>query len=301
MLDVQLEIIIKASSNEVFTVKIHPGKAKVLDLMDHIQRKLDVPIKDQKLYHGKSLLSDEPRRGLSQELICSFQPTVDVIVPEYILLTVQDVISGDSSIVKIDKEKTLKDLVKEIPSCRNLPENKEAVFLFNGKELCPSRDDETLTNLGIFSGSKLELKVRIIYIEINVAGWPGTLSTLSVSIRCNPQDTFKDLLNKLEAKCNTEKLEETTFVFGERVFDPEQDQSPLQGMSEILSDFQLWTVPTLQSCGFIPRFRSRRSLSGKSPPSRPHVGTKGAHIQGSLCRQCSFTFPLFLRGYYSHI
>lgn len=157
LIDAELEITVEASSDVFFPIKIKPGKAKVHDLMEQIERQLDVPVKDQKLYHGKTRLSDAPRRGLPDQLICSLQPTVVVLVPEYITITVV-VNGGDTSSVKIDKAKSLRDLIEEIPSCRNLPKNKEGMFYFNGKELCPSKDKGTLTSLGICSGSKLEFK-----------------------------------------------------------------------------------------------------------------------------------------------
>lgn len=221
------------STNEAFPVKIRPGKAKVIDLMVQIERKLEVPIKDQKLYHRNSRLSNTPQRGLPEELICSLEPTVVVIVPEYILITVEESVTGNSSIVKIDKEKSLTDLMEEIPSCRNMQENKRAMFYVNGKELCPSKDEGTLTSLGISSGSKVELKVTISFIEINVAGLPGVSSRREIWFRCEPQETFGDLLNKIEARHNRGKLEGATFTSEQRVFDPEEDTCPLQGISFI--------------------------------------------------------------------
>ena len=201
--------------------------------MAQIERKLEVPIKDQKLYHGKSRLSNTPQRNLPEELICRLEPTVVVIVPEYILITVEDSGSSNSSIVKIDKEKSLTGLMEEIPSCKNMQENERAMFYVNGKELCPSKVKGTLTSLGISSGSKVELKVTISFIEITVACLPGVLSRRKVRFRCEPQETFKDLLNKVEARHNTGKLKGATFALDHRVFDPEEDTCPLQGISFI--------------------------------------------------------------------
>ena len=226
----ELEITIKASTNEIFPVTIRPGKAKVIDLMEEVEKKLGVPIKDQKLCHGEDRLSDAPQRGLPEKLICSLKPTLVVIVPEYILITVEDLICGTTKIVKIDKEKTLTDLMEEMPSCRNLKENEEAMFYVNGKELCPSKDEETLTKLGISSGSKMEVKVQITFIDIYVNGLRGILPTRSFVFRCDPQETFRDLLNKVvEASSNTAMLDGATFSTQERIFDPEKDIGPLQG------------------------------------------------------------------------
>ena len=230
LIDSELEITVEASTNEIFPVKIRPGKAKVIDVMEQIERKLGVFIRDQKLYHGKARLSKAPQRGLPEELICSLQPTVVVIVPEFIFITVEDSVSGNSSIVKIDKEKSLSDLMEEIPSCRNLQENEEAMFYVNGKKLCASKDEETLTKLGISSGSKTEVKVEITFIDIYVNGLPDILPTRSFVFRCDPQETFRDLLNKVvEASSNTAKLDGATFSTQERIFDPEKDIGPLQG------------------------------------------------------------------------
>lgn len=229
-----LEITIKASTNEIFPVKIRPGKAKVIELMEEVEKKLGVPIKDQKLCHGEDRLSDAPQRGLPEKLICSLEPTLAVTVPEYILITVEDLISGATEIVKIDKEKTLTDLMQEIPSCRNLKENEEAMFYVNGKELCPSKDTGTLESVGVSSGSKMELKVTITFIEVHVACMSAFVLSPGFWYRCGPQETFRDLLNKVEAMGSTGKLEGATFLMEERVFDAEKDTGSLQGVYSII-------------------------------------------------------------------
>lgn len=207
-------------------MKIHPGRAMVRDVMEQLEKKLKVPIRDQKLYHARTRLSDHPRKSLPFELICSPQPTAVVLVPEYIHITVEDQ-NGDLHDIKIDKEKSLTALKEEIPSCNCLQENEEAVLYFNGKQIYPSssNDEETLTSLGIGSGSKLELKVKIAFIEIFVKA-----GKFSDRVRCNPQETFKDLVEKMElAKFTFEELVKVTFATDEKVFDPEQDRGPLQG------------------------------------------------------------------------
>ncbi len=198
------------------------------DIMEQIERKLQVPIKDQKLYHGRTRLSDAPRSGLPDGVTCSPQPTVVVIVPEYIHITVEDQ-NGYSHEIKIDKEKSLTALMEEIPSCNNLQENEEAVFYFNGKQLSPQPKDEgTLTSLGICSGTKLELKVKTAFIKLSVEAW-----NFSVSVRCSPQETFKDLVEKVEMEGLKREEKKVTFSMKERVFDPEQDTGPLQGRADI--------------------------------------------------------------------
>ena len=158
LIDSELEITVEASSTERFPVKIRPSKAKVIDLLAEIEQKLGIPAKDQKVYHGMARISDAPQRGLPPKLISSLQPTVVVIVPEYINITVQDMDSGENCIVKFDKAKTLKDLLVEIPLCRNLPENIKATFYFKGEELRPTQNDETLSSLEFCCGSKLDMK-----------------------------------------------------------------------------------------------------------------------------------------------
>ena len=237
LVDTELQITVETSSGENFPIKIQPGKAKVISLMQQIEKKLDVPIKDQKLYHGKSRLSDAPQRGLPQELVCSLQPTVVVIVPEYIRITVENLSGGEARVVKIDKEKMLTDLMEEIPACRNLQENEEAVFFFNGRKLCHSSGEGALARLGVCSGSKLEFEVKVIFIKIYVTCLPGMFSMRGVQFRCTPDETFKDLLYKIQTTRNTGMLEGATFATQERVFDPEQDTGPLQGTAFILSRF----------------------------------------------------------------
>ena len=235
LIDTELEITIEASSREltVFTVKIHPGRAKVHDVMEQIEKKLKVPIRDQKLYHGRTRISDVPSGGLPDDLICSPKPTVSVVVPEYIHLTVEDQ-NGDSHDIKINKEKSLTALMEELPSHNCLQKYEEAMFFFNGKELSPSKEKGTLTSLGICSGSKLELiKVKIALIEIKVF---FEVWDIPVSVRCSPQETFMDLIVKVGmAKCRKREhaQEKVQFVMEERVFDPEQERGPLQGIAVI--------------------------------------------------------------------
>ena len=158
LIDSELEINVEASSTERFPVKIRPSKAKVIDLMAGIEENLGIPVKDQKVYHGMARISDAPQRGLPPKLISSLQPTVVVIVPEYINITVQDMDSGENCIVKVDKAKTLNDFLLEIPLCRNLPENIKATFYFKGEELLPTQNVETLSSLEFCCGSKLDMK-----------------------------------------------------------------------------------------------------------------------------------------------
>ena len=160
LIDAELEITVETSSSERFPVKIQPSKANVIDLMAVIEEKLGIPVKDQKVYHGKTRLSDAPRRSLPSKLICSLRPSVVVIVPEYITITVEDMESGEGCIVKVDKAKTLKDLVDEISLCKNMAETEKAAvtFYFKGEGLCPSENDQSLSSLGFGSGSKIELK-----------------------------------------------------------------------------------------------------------------------------------------------
>ena len=160
LIDAELEITVEASSSERFPVKLRPSKANVIDLMEVIEEKLGIPVKDQKIYHGKTRLSDAPRRSLPSRLICSLRPSVVVIVPEYITITVEDMESGEACIVKVDKAKTLKDLVDEISLCRNLSENEKAAvtFYFKGEGLYPSDNDQSLSSLGFGSGSKIQMK-----------------------------------------------------------------------------------------------------------------------------------------------
>ena len=160
LIDAELEITVEASSNERFLVKIQTSKANVIDLMAVIEEKLRIPVKDQKIYHGETRLSDAPHRSLPSKLICSLQPSVFVIVPEYISITVEDMESGEGCIVEVDKAKTLKDLVDEISLCRNMSETEKAAvtFYFKGEGLCPSENDKSLSILGFGSGSKIEMK-----------------------------------------------------------------------------------------------------------------------------------------------
>ena len=208
--------------------------------MEQIERELKVPILDQKLYFGKARLSDTPRRGLPHKLICSPQPTVVAIVPEYIHITVEDQ-NGESNAVKIDKEKSLRALMDELPSCSYLQENEEAMFHFNGKQLCPTKNKGALTSLGVSSGSRLELKVKILFIEvfIEVSFLDHTSPT---SVRCSPQDTFQDLVKKIKIKGKKREQKSVTFVMKERVFDPDQDKGPLQGKTVIFRKLVTYSV-----------------------------------------------------------
>jgi len=228
LVDTELEITIEKSTGTNFSLKVHPGRAKVCDLMEQIERKLNVPIREQKLYLGRARLSDAPRRGLPYGLICSPQPTLILIVPEYIHITVANE-NGVLHTIKIDKEKSLQALIEEILSCSSLQENEEAILYFNGRQMCPTKDEGTLTSLGLVSGSKLELKVNIIFITVQVL-FPNRSQT--VDVRCGPQETFKDLVKKVETGGKRTELEKVTFAMQERVFDPDQDKDPLQGTTD---------------------------------------------------------------------
>ena len=199
------------------------------DVMEQIEKKLKVPLRDQKLYHGRARLSDTPRRGLPDGLICSPQPTLILIIPEYIHILVANE-SGVLHTIKIDKEKSLKALVEEIPSCSSLQENEEALLFFNGRQMCPTKDDGTLTSLGLVSGSKVELKVKINFITVQVC---FSNRSPTVSVRCSHHETFKDLVKKLETGGKRTELEKVTLAMQERVFHPDQDKAPLQGTTDI--------------------------------------------------------------------
>ena len=175
LVDVDLNVTVEASTNEKFQVKIRPGKAQIVDLMEKIEAELRVPIKDQKLFHGTTRLSDNPHKDLPEKLVYGLNRTVFVIVPVYIEITVENSASGESITLKIDKEKRLTDLVEEIPSCRNMDDNQEAIFFVDGRELSPLKHTGTLKNLGIRSGSWVKLEVRVLFIKLPVRCWsaPG--------------------------------------------------------------------------------------------------------------------------------
>lgn len=134
--------------------------------------------------------------------------------------------NGDSHSIKIDKEKNLRAVLEEIPPRRNLQENTQVMFHFNEEQLCPFTDERTLNRLGICSGSKLELVIKILFIEVEACFSDGTPS---VRVRCSPQDTFQDLVKKIRLKNKREKWR-FTFAMDTRIFDPDQDKSPLQGI-----------------------------------------------------------------------
>ncbi|RMX51539.1 hypothetical protein pdam_00010298, partial [Pocillopora damicornis] len=86
------------------------------------------------------------------------RPAVAVILPEYIHITVEEQ-NGDSHALKIDKEKNLKAVMEEIPSCCNLQENTQVIFYFNEKKLCPFKNKGNLDNLdyGVTHGCTLHV------------------------------------------------------------------------------------------------------------------------------------------------
>ena len=234
----EFEITIETSTETNFSLKVHPGRAKVRDVIEQIERKLKVPHRDQKLYHGRARLSDAPRRDLPYGLICSLQPTLILIIPEYIHITVVNE-NGVLHTIKIDKEKSPKELIQEIPSCSSLQQNEEALLFFNGRQMRPTKDERTLARLGLVSGSKLELKVNIVFITVQVY-FPNLLPFASVT--CSPHETFKDLVKKLETGGKRTDLEKVTFAMQGRVFDPDQDKASLQGTTDTL----LKTVKTVE-------------------------------------------------------
>lgn len=227
LIDAELEITIETSTKKKLSVKVHPGRAKVRDIMEQIERILGVPVREQKLYHRRTRISDEPMDGLPSGLVCSqHYPVLVVIVPEFIHVTIKEP-NGKSNTVKIDKEKTLTDLLEEIPSHKNLAENEEVVFHFNGEHLHPFEHTGSLESLNIFHGSTLEVKVRITFLEINVCLQDDAEM---VSVRCSPEETFSDLVKRIEAKEKKGRVKGVTFAMGEKYFDPDQEKRPLPGI-----------------------------------------------------------------------
>ncbi|XP_015765340.1 PREDICTED: uncharacterized protein LOC107344210 isoform X4 [Acropora digitifera] len=224
LVDVEVDVTVEASTNERFQVKIRPGEAKIIDLMQKIEAKLEVPIKDQKLFHGKTRLSDNPQKDLPEELVYSLNRTVVVIVPDYIEVTVENSASGESVTLKIDKEKRLTDLAQGIPSYRNTADNQEAIFLVDGRELSPVQDTGTLTSLGILSGSRVKLVVRVVFIKVFVTGLPQGRLT----VQCNPLDTFQDLLSHVQSRTKLKEIGDATFSTKGRNFNPKEDLDTLQ-------------------------------------------------------------------------
>ncbi|PFX33104.1 hypothetical protein AWC38_SpisGene2034 [Stylophora pistillata] len=226
LIDAEVAITVTAepSSSLPFTIRVHPGKATVHNLMERIEVLLEIPIRDQKLYHEGNLLSKAPSRCLPDKLICSPRPAVSVIFPEYIYITVEDQ-SGDLIPLKTNVENNLRAVMEQIPSCGNLQENEEAAFVFNGKQLCPSKDKGTIASLGICSGSKLGLTVRILHIEVKVC---LSDNSRSFRLKCDPQETFQDLVEKILLKGHNSSKCRLTFTMGGRKFDPGQDKGPLE-------------------------------------------------------------------------
>ncbi|KAJ7365097.1 hypothetical protein OS493_007744 [Desmophyllum pertusum] len=105
-------------------------------------------------------------------------------------------------------------------TCRK---TKKPCSISTGSNSCPTKNEGTLTSLGVSSGSRLELKVKILFIEvfIEVSFLDHTSPT---SVRCSPQDTFQDLVKKIKIKGKKREQESVTFVMEERVFDPDQGQ-----------------------------------------------------------------------------
>ena len=230
LVDVELDVTVEASTNGRFQVKIRPGEAQIIDLMQMIEAELKVPIKDQKLFHGKTRLSDNPYQDLPEKLVYGLNRNVVVIVPDYIEITVENSASGESIALKIDKEKHLTDLAQEIPSCRNMDDNQEAMFLVDGKELSPVRNTGTLASLGICSGSRVKLEVRVLFIKVFVTG----LLRTRLTVQCNPLETFQDLLNHIQSRTKMAEIENASFSTKGRDFNPKKDLDTLQGNYFIL-------------------------------------------------------------------
>ena len=230
LVDVELNVTVEASTNKRCQIKIRPGEAKIIDLKQKIEAELKVPIDDQKLFHEETRLSDNLHNDLPEKLICSLNRTVKVIVPDYIEVTVENSASGESVTLKIDKEKHLTDLVQEIPSCRNMNDNQEAMLIVGGKELSPVRNTGTLASHGICSGSRVKLEVRVLFIKVFVTG----LLRGRLPVRCNPLDTFQDLLNHIQSTTKMAEIENATFSTKGRDFNPKKDLDTLQGKYFIL-------------------------------------------------------------------
>ena len=72
--------------------------------------------------------------------------------------------------------------------------------------------------------------MKIIFIDVEACFSGGSPP---VRVRCSPQDTFHDLMEKIGVK-NEEKKWKFTFAMDTKIFDPDEDKSPLQGKDILL-------------------------------------------------------------------
>ena len=213
------------SSGKNFPVNVHPGKSKVRDVMQLIENVIQVPSADLKLYRGRSRLSDFPYQDLPVELIRDPNPKLVAIIPEYLHLNVKSQ-DGKIDTIKVDPEKTLLDLLKELPSCQSLAGNQLVELVFEGHCLNPYTDRRSLQVCNIKSGSTIEVKVNKTTCVVRVR-LPGNSRTVNITM--NPEETFEDLVSRLKKEKREIELKNITFATGDRVFDPKQDKAPLKG------------------------------------------------------------------------
>ena len=109
LLSSELKVTVETTMGQNLQLTVHPGRAKVSDVMEEIKRHTDVPVEEQKLYYGESCISNRPWKALPEALLFVEDPTLVVEVPEYFEISVR--VAQDKVIpIKIDKTKTLRDL-----------------------------------------------------------------------------------------------------------------------------------------------------------------------------------------------
>ena len=220
LLSSELKVTVETTTGQNLQLTVHPGRAKVSDVMEEIKRHTDVPVEDQKLYHGESCISNRPWKALPEALLFVEDPTLLVEVPEYFEISVR--VAEDKVIpVKIDKTKTLRDLQQKVPSCARLGRRRRVWFIYEGNRLNPDEENGSLESVGIISGSVVDVEFEVLLMVQLPDG-----DFLQVEV--NPNGTVGDLLQKVSTAVDVE-LGENVFVLDGTSLDLQETTASLQG------------------------------------------------------------------------
>ena len=223
LLSSELKVTVETTMGQNLQLTVHPGRAKVSDVMEEIKRHTDVPVEEQKLYHGESCISNRPWRALPEALLFVEDPTLLVEVPEYFEISVR--VAEDKVIpVKIDKTKTLRDLQQKVLSCAPLGRRRRVWFIYEGNRLNPDEENGSLESVGITSGSVVDVEFEVILISVKVQ----LPNEDFLQIEVNPNGTVGDLLQKVTTAVDVE-LGENVFVLDGTNLDLQDTSASLQG------------------------------------------------------------------------
>ena len=222
LLSTELQLRVETSTGQTVVVSVNPGRARVIHVMEEIERHTDTPVEDQKLYHGEAPLSDTRWAALPHALFFSDEPRLFVELPTYCQLTVR--IPGEDTVtVKIDPSKTLMDLVRKLPPCAE-HEGTRVWFVHNGKRLSALEERGSLESYGVVDGAVMDVELEVEFIAVSVVS-----AGREAKVKVPPGGTLGELLQKVPV-CADQELGAMAFTLDGNSVRVEELTASLQGI-----------------------------------------------------------------------